>query len=128
MNEYPEESDRRNGDTTRRVDEIGRARLQVIQEGYAHWTHRTLVILCVIAALFFLSAGASTYLYFRINNNQNKLCKESNNRHDNAVKTLNNLIDIAVRERRISPKEAAIVRSSNLLLVNAIAPESKDTC
>lgn len=122
MTEFPEEKDRRNGETPRREDLVARSRLQAIQEGYDHWAKRTLAILYIIAALILLGGGVTAYLYALIKDNQQSFCVATNTRHADAAIKLDELVDRAVANGQIPPDQSRARKASNKIILDAILP------
>lgn len=105
-----------------RQDVITSERLNEIQREIAGWARRSVTILAVICAVFVLSATVSTYLWLEIKQTKRDACIDQNNRHADAIRNLDNILDEAVSEGDLKPEDKAGVRGSNVLLINAILP------
>lgn len=127
MNEFPEEHDRRaeQQESDRRKDLVARSRLEVIQENYTNWAHRSLLILGTILVAFLVQGIVGTWLYYEIKQAQKNNCLSINARYDNAIRALKEGSDQDIRNAPTAAMKIEIARRRDVTvkLIEAVAPK-----
>lgn len=107
-----------------REDTDSRERLNMIQKGYEHWSHRTLAILLVLFTVQLALGGLSVYLLDQNNKRQVASCERTNTRNINAIKALRTGAgeDIKNAPNEDAKTEIRRRRDVTISLINALAP------
>jgi hypothetical protein len=116
-----------------RQDGATRQRLDDIQEAFRSWAKLTAIILSVLVLVEVVVGVVSIVLWERTRDNADRIqqnrvsiaansCRDQNQRHDNTLVALNQVLQQARKSEGISSQQAQQSQSQTTLLINALAP------